>query len=69
MQAALERRDRDRGVQEGRHGDADGVEPVEREQVLPARDGVLDAVLAGSAARSSSSSPAIAAISTPWSAA
>ncbi len=47
MQPALERRDRDRRVQERRDGDADGIEAVEREQVLPARDVVLDPVLGG----------------------
>ena len=35
MQPALERGDGDRRVQERRHGDADRVEPVELEQVLP----------------------------------
>jgi hypothetical protein len=45
VQPALERGDRDRGVQEGGDGDAHRVEPVDLQQVLPARDGVRDVVL------------------------
>ena len=43
--AALERGDGDRRVQEGRHGDADRLQPVQLEQVLPAREVVGDVVL------------------------
>ena len=50
---ALERGDRDRGVQEGRRRHADGVQPVDLQQVLPAVDVALDAVRAASSARGS----------------
>ena len=47
MQPALQRRDGDRRVQEGGHGDADDVQRLVLEQLLPLVDVALDAVALG----------------------
>ena len=47
VDAALQRGDGDRGVQEGGHRDADRVEAVEVQQVLPARELMLDPIARG----------------------
>lgn len=45
VETLLQGGDGDGRVEERGNGDADGVEPVQRQQVLPAGDGVRDAVL------------------------